>query len=662
MRSLFFDSARAFVRSAANRKVSFFLPAGAALIVGSLIAVAATIWQLRSDALAEARRDTANLALVLGEQTERAVQAIDLVVREMQDEIANMNIESPQAFETVLAGEGMHRVLAEKVGRLPQAEALAITSASGLLMNSSRSWPVGRLDLRDRDYFQHFDVVDDRQAYISAPAQNRLNGSWTIYLVRRVNGADGRFLGLVLGAVQLKYFEDIYNSINLPRKESFMLARNDGTVLVRHPDGERRAGYILPSTSPWYEKVLEGGGHYVSDGNFDGTTRLVSVRPLRDYALVVSVGVAETAALTAWRKQASFIGAAALLLLAYAVYLMRTVRHQFRRLRDSESSLACQNFELVHLSDELKSSQAQLLEKSNELETTLDTMDQGLMMIDDKGAIVICNKRAMDLLDLPADFMQSPRSFLDLLAYQWNVNQVGRDEGSMENFIRARTIFNRHSMHEVRRPNGRIIECRTAPLSDGGVVRTYTDITERKTAEERTRHVALHDGLTQLINRTAFNEKLQEETMQATIDQVNLALFYVDLDHFKEVNDTRGHDVGDRVLAEAANRMRAVIRSGDTVARIGGDEFAVILPFLDRPESAVALAQRFIATLQKPFVIDGEVANIGASIGIALFPEHGATIDDLLRHADEALYEAKRSGRNTYRLGHPCTDPRSRVA
>src|SRR5262249_31947271 len=212
MLSLFLISGGALVRSALSRKASFFLPAGAVLIVGSLLAVAATIWHLRSDALAEARRDTANLALVLGEQTERAVQAIDLVVREMQDEIANMNIESPQAFETVLAGEGMHRVLAEKVGRLPQAEALAITSASGLLMNSSRSWPVGRLDLRDRDYFQHFDVVDDRQAYISAPAQNRLNGSWTIYLVRRVNGADGRFLGLVLGAVQLKYFEDIYNS------------------------------------------------------------------------------------------------------------------------------------------------------------------------------------------------------------------------------------------------------------------------------------------------------------------------------------------------------------------------------------------------------------------------------------------------------------------
>ena len=662
MRSLFFISARALVRSALSRKASFFLPAGAVLIVGSLFAVAATIWHLRSDALAEVRRDTANLALVLGEQTERAVQAIDLVVREVQDEIANMNIESSHAFETVLATESIHRILAEKVGRLPQAEALSVVSARGMVTNSSRMWPVGAVDVTDRDYFQHFSMLDDRGAFVSAPVKNHMNGTWTVYLVRRINGADGRFLGLVLGAVQLKYFEDIYNAINLPRKESFMLARNDGTVLVRHPDGHERAGYILPSTSPWYAKVLEDGGYYVSPGNFDGVQRLVSVHPLRDYSLVVSVGVAEEAGLAAWRRQATFIGVGALLLLAHAVYLMRTVRHQLRRLRDSESSLACQNFELMHLSDELKKSQAQLLEKSSELETTLDTMDQGLLMIDEDETIVICNKRVIELLDLPKDFAISRPKFSDLLTYQWHVNNAGRDEGSFEDFVRARTVFDRAYAHELRRPNGRIVECRSTPLSHGGVVRTYTDVTERKTAEERTRHVALHDGLTQLINRTAFNEKLQEETMQAAIEQGNLGLFYLDLDHFKQVNDTRGHDVGARVLTEAAHRMRTVIRSGDTLARLGGDEFAVILPFLDKCESAIALAQRFIAALEKPFLIDGEASTIGISIGIALFPEHGSTIDDLLRHADEALYEAKRSGRNTYRVSQARGESCSRVA
>ena len=663
MRSLLFTSARAFFRSTANQNVSFFLPAGAVLIVGSLVAVAATIWQLRSDALAEIRRDNANLALVLGEQTERAVQAIDLVVRQMQDEIAGMNIESPQAFERVLAAESFHRLLASKLNRLPQAEALAVTGASGLIVNTSRTWPIASVDISDRDFYQHFNMFDDRHAYISAPVQGRLSsGGWTLYLARRVNAADGRFLGLVLSAVQLKYFEDIYKSVNLPRKESFLLARSDGTVLVRHPDGQQRAGYVLPRDSPWYQVAAEGGGSYVSSGNFDGMHRLISVHPLRDYSLVVSVGVTEAAALAAWRKQALYIGAAALLLLAYAVYLVRTVREQFRQLRDSESSLAGRNFELTYLSDELKKNERQLLEKSGELEMTLDTMDQGLMMIDDKGAIVVCNKRAAEILELPRDFAESRRDFSELLAYQWYVNKSGSDEESFEEYVRARTIFDRPYTHELRRSNGSVIECRSMPLLDGGVVRTYTDITERKAEEERTRHVALHDGLTQLINRTAFNEKLQEETMRAAIDQVNLALFYLDLDHFKAVNDSRGHDIGDRVLAEAAHRMRGVIRSGDTDARLGGDEFAVILPFLDKTESAVALAQRFIAVLEAPFLIDGHVSVIGASIGVALFPEHGDTIDDLLRNADDALYEAKRSGRNTYRVSRGRWQSHPRVA
>jgi diguanylate cyclase (GGDEF)-like protein len=663
MRSPFLISARALFNSAVSRKVSYFLPAGSLLIVGSLMAVVATVWHLRADALAEARRDTANLALVLGEQTERAVQAIDVALREMQDEIANMNIESPQAFERLLSAESVHQLLRSRVSKLPQAGSLAIAGARGMLVNSSRVWPLRSVDITDRDFYQHLSTIDDHQAYVSAPIQARLtNGEWTVYLARRINGADGHLLGLVMSAVQLKYFEDMYHAINLPRRETFTLTRSDGTVLVRHPDGGGHSGYVVPADSPWHERVALGGGSYVSSGNFDGAPKLISVHPLRDYSLVVSVGVTESAALAAWRKQASFIGVAAVLLLAYAVYLMHTVRYQFRRLRDSESSLACQNLELIHLSNELKNSQAQLLEKSAELETTLDTMDQGLMMIDEQGRIVICNKRGLDLLDVPRDFIKPETQFKDLLAYQWGVNKVGHDEGDFSDFIRARTVFDRAFISELRRPNGRIIECRSTPLPDGGVVRTYTDVTERKTAEERTRHVALHDGLTQLINRTAFNERLQEATMQAAIDQSELALFYLDLDHFKEVNDTRGHDVGDRVLAEAAQRMRNVIRSGDTLARVGGDEFAVILPFLDRPESAIALAQRLIAALDKPFLIDDGASKIGVSIGIALFPEHGATIDDLLRHADEALYDAKRSGRSTYRVSEARAPSHSRVA
>jgi diguanylate cyclase (GGDEF)-like protein len=212
-------------------------------------------------------------------------------------------------------------------------------------------------------------------------------------------------------------------------------------------------------------------------------------------------------------------------------------------------------------------------------------------------------------------------------------------------------MFDKQNFQELRWPNGRVVEIRSIPRPGGGAVRTYTDITLRKHAEERTRYFAQHDDLTRLVNRSVFRKCLEEASANARRDKRGLAVFYLDLDYFKQVNDSRGHEVGDRVLVEAANRMRGAVRSIDTVARIGGDEFAIIIPHLEEPEAAIVLAQRLIALMAAPFLIDVEASHIGVSIGIALFPQHGQSIDALLRHADRALYEAKNSGRNTFRIG-----------
>ncbi len=180
----------------------------------------------------------------------------------------------------------------------------------------------------------------------------------------------------------------------------------------------------------------------------------------------------------------------------------------------------------------------------------------------------------------------------------------------------------------------------------------------RKVTEERTRFVAHHDDLTQLANRVVFQDRLVAAIGDAAQHKNGVALLYLDLDGFKAVNDTRGHHIGDQLLATVAERLRLSVRAGDTVARVGGDEFAIIQVLEDSPSAATILARRLVDAIAAPFELGGHRIVIGVSIGVALHPGHGDTPDRLLRNADTALYRAKESGRNTYRVFDPAMDIR----
>lgn len=172
----------------------------------------------------------------------------------------------------------------------------------------------------------------------------------------------------------------------------------------------------------------------------------------------------------------------------------------------------------------------------------------------------------------------------------------------------------------------------------------------RKVTEERLRFAAHHDELTQLSNRLMFQERLTEALATARTGEHGLALLCLDLDGFKSVNDTQGHEIGDRLLVAVAQRLRDNMREGDTVARMGGDEFAIVQTHLSQPSAATSLAQRLLEAISKPFELGGRHCVIGVSIGIALYPRDGDDADLLLRNADIALYQAKESGRNTFRM------------
>jgi diguanylate cyclase (GGDEF)-like protein/PAS domain S-box-containing protein len=217
----------------------------------------------------------------------------------------------------------------------------------------------------------------------------------------------------------------------------------------------------------------------------------------------------------------------------------------------------------------------------------------------------------------------------------------------------AAQVERRDSLTTYRtvRPDGSVrwMESRGRALyaPDGALVRvtgTCMDVTERIEAEEALRHQALHDKLTDLPNRTLLQDRVSQEILASHRHGTPLTLLLVDLDRFKEINDTFGHHYGDMLLQQIGPRLRGVLRAADTVARLGGDEFGVLLPASDA-DSAVTVAQKLLQQLEAPFEIDGQWVEIGASIGIASYPSHGSDTPTLLRLADVAMYVAKRGDR-----------------
>lgn len=179
------------------------------------------------------------------------------------------------------------------------------------------------------------------------------------------------------------------------------------------------------------------------------------------------------------------------------------------------------------------------------------------------------------------------------------------------------------------------------------VILTLTDISDRKAAEERIRFLATHDPLTGLANRTNFMERMSDSLLMAQRHHTRLALLFLDLDHFKEVNDTLGHAAGDLLLIEAARRMRSSLRASDMLARQGGDEFMALLHDIGTLDEALGVAEKIRRAINTAYLIDGRECRVSVSIGIALYPDHGLDPDSLARQADAAMYQAKSIGRNS---------------
>jgi diguanylate cyclase (GGDEF)-like protein len=305
----------------------------------------------------------------------------------------------------------------------------------------------------------------------------------------------------------------------------------------------------------------------------------------------------------------------------------------------------------------LRAREQELRDQNLHFTTALANMSQALMLFDAAGRLVIFNQRYCEMYGIPPEVIKPGCPVEELL-------ELRNRNGTFPEDVQAHVKKLREAVNEGRTLNrlielndGRSISVVMRPMAGGGWVVTHEDITEHRRAEKKIAHMARHDSLTDLPNRVLLRDRLTQ-ALAGVHRGEKLAVLYLDLDHFKSVNDTLGHHIGDELLKTVAGRLRENVREIDTVARVGGDEFAIIQVGADQPHETAMLARRICEALKAPYDLHGHAVIVDTSIGIAISPGDGTEPNELLRNADMALYGAKADGRGGYRFFEPAMDAR----
>ena len=471
---------------------------GVLLVAVALVATFTLVLSQRRATLEQVRTDAGNLALVLAEQTDRSLRGADMLLLDLQQRTAEAADGAAASVRATVAGRPFASWMQNRAASLPQLESLVVADTEGRLLASAGSLPAPWQEAAGAQLARQVAAIPPDAPHVATalaggtllPAMGR---AWTVQLARRLTAADGSVAGVMAATLRIDALDTVQAALRQPGNGMVALLRRDGTLLLREPPAA--TGGQIPAGDAWRDVVAKGGGGTHALGLFDSTERVLAVRPLRDYPLVTVVGVDEYAALAAWRHDAGLIADAAVTAAGCILLLLGALLRQFRRVEASQAAM-----EAAH---------ADLSRKSRELETTLAFMDQGLMMVDADGTVPVCNRRAIELLDLPPELMASRPTFEQVLAYQQSISEF-RDNGpEVHAFVRAGGILDRPQTYERRRPCGRVIEVRSVPLAGRGVVRTYTDTTTRAMGEERFRQIVNDSPLAIALISTADHRFVQ---------------------------------------------------------------------------------------------------------------------------------------------------------
>jgi diguanylate cyclase (GGDEF)-like protein/PAS domain S-box-containing protein len=609
--------------------IRWLILGGALLVAGIVVGTAMMVGVFRDRALHSAERELDNTVLLLARHFDEQLGDFVTIQREVAKQAQLAHLASPDAFRALMSTDEMHEILEAKGSGHSDIAGVNVFDVDGRLINSSEHWPVPNVNISDRAFFTAFKSGKAATPVLIELVHGRFSGGWATVIAHRVSGADGKFMGVITRAITPASFEKFFASLALGDGAAISMYHSDGTLLARYPHIQAMMGLNFEA-APVHRQLLANADHGVIrlTSPIDGQDRLAAARMLNDFPISIIATTTVSAALADWREQTRFlIAVAALSVILIAGLLFLVVR---------------------------KLSQQHRLEKQR-LDTAVNNIPQGLVVYDNSAHVTVCNDRYIEMFGLSADVVKPGCTMQDLIYHRKETGSFG---GDVEEFCSA--IINDVALGKVTRqiteaPGGRAIQIINQPLEAGGWVATIEDVTERQQAQERITHLAHYDPLTDLPNRALFHERLKQE-LARIVPGEQLAVLYIDIDEFKSVNDTLGHLIGDELLKSVAVSLSRCVRRNDFVARLGGDEFAVVQTAVKTEAEVTALAERIFDAIRTPYQCLGHQVTTDASIGVALAPQHGIDLHQILKNADMAMYAAKSAGRRTYRFFEPEMD------
>lgn len=507
------------------------------------------------------------------------------------------------------------------------APSVSVIDADGYVVYTSLATTAANIFAGDREHFKSHADAEGAHLIISKPLVGRVSGKWSIYFTRPLI-KNGRFAGIVSLALSPEYIASNLDIPGLGKRDVITLFDGDGNFMSRSHDLAGVLGKSVPKDRPFVGKQAPVTGAYRAIASYDNVKRTFAWRRTEVYPLIALVGIDETEVFAPIDAEidlesiANGLGTVVVLFLVGGIIalLIRIVRSQ------------------------------QALSESEEMyRTVFSSASEGIMVTDAQNRILAVN---------PAFTQITGYAMADIFGHDPKVLASGQHDASFYHRMWQQLLTHGAWEGELvnRRKDGlhydemlKITLIRDDKNLPHRYVAMCNDITEKKRREEIVWQQANYDSLTGLPNRQLLEDRLDRAISHAFRQKSQMAILFIDLDRFKPVNDTWGHAVGDNLLCQVARRLKNVLRDEDTVARIGGDEFVVLMPTIEKSDAPVCTAEKVISVLSEPFRVDEQILDISCSIGIAVFPSDADNALQLIKMADIAMYAAKDAGRSTWK-------------